>query len=219
LVNKPQPTGTNPTDVAVVATICFGWFVVSSVDAVAAGFPTSPFTDASFIELAVLEFVLGGAAVAYLRARGYDLAQLVPVPNATGSLIGLALYVAAAFAAWLLVMPFGAPHSGTQPIEQMAGNATISWLPLVGVSSVNGLYEEVFLIGYLQRALEASGAVFAISVSVLVRMLYHLYQGPVGALSVVAFGLVLSLYFLRTRNLWPIVFAHIFTDIVGFSLV
>ena len=62
------------------------------------------------------------------------------------------------------------------------------------------------------------GSDFAVGASVLVRMLYHLYQGPSGAIFVIGFGLVLSLYFLWKRKLWPLVFAHIFADIAGFSL-
>jgi membrane protease YdiL (CAAX protease family) len=50
----------------------------------------------------------------------------------------------------------------------------------------------------------------------LVRVLYHLYQGPVGAVWVLAIGLVFGLYFMRTNQLWPPVFAHILWDIVPF---
>jgi membrane protease YdiL (CAAX protease family) len=98
----------------------------------------------------------------------------------------------------------------------MVANASVSFLPLVAMSLVNGVYEEVFLVGYLQRALESSGAAFSIGASLLVRLLYHLYQGPSGAASVLGFGLVLSVYFLWKRKLWPLVFAHMFADIAGF---
>lgn len=99
----------------------------------------------------------------------------------------------------------------------MVAGAQISLGPLLAMSLVNGIYEEVFLLGYLQRALEGFGASFAVGVSLLVRVLYHLYQGPSGALYVLGFGLVLGLYFLRTRELWPVAFAHIFADFAGFS--
>jgi len=111
-----------------------------------------------------------------------------------------------------------AAHPVTQPIEHMVANATISFLPLVAMSVVNGFYEEVFLIGFLQRTLEGLGVAFAIGASLLVRMLYHLYQGPSGAISVLGFGLVLSVYFLWKRKLWPVVFAHISADVAGFAV-
>ena len=47
-------------------------------------------------------------------------------------------------------------------------------------------------------------------------MLYHLYQGPLGAVWVLGFGLVMSLYYVRTRKLFPVVIAHVLADIVPF---
>lgn len=41
-----------------------------------------------------------------------------------------------------------------------------------------------FWLGYLVRGFAAVGASFAIGLSLLVRVLYHLYQGPLGAVSV-----------------------------------
>jgi membrane protease YdiL (CAAX protease family) len=79
---------------------------------------------------------------------------------------------------------------------------------------VNGTYEEVFLLGFLQRGLRSYGLSIAVGVAVLVRVLYHLYQGPVGTLWVLGFGAVFSLYYLRSEQLWPPAFAHILWDII-----
>jgi membrane protease YdiL (CAAX protease family) len=62
----------------------------------------------------------------------------------------------------------------------LIAEATISIPLLFAVSIVNGFYEEIFLIGYLLRALESLAAIFAIGVTLLVRVLYQLYQGPIG---------------------------------------
>jgi len=217
-VKQTAAPGDTAKDAIVVAAICFGWFILTSVQAVASGFPTRPFSDSSFIGIIALEVIFAATAIGYLRTRGYDLTQLLPIPTAIGCLIGLALYAATVLVSWPLELLIRAAQPATQPIEQMVANATLSFMPLVAVSVVNGVYEEVFLVGYLQRALESSGAAFAVGASVLVRMLYHLYQGPSGAIFVIGFGLVLSLYFLWKRKLWPLVFAHIFADIAGFSL-
>jgi membrane protease YdiL (CAAX protease family) len=56
----------------------------------------------------------------------------------------------------------------------------------------------------------------AVGVSLLVRVLYHLYQGPLGAVYVGAFGLVLSLYYVASGKLFPVVLAHALWDIVPF---
>jgi membrane protease YdiL (CAAX protease family) len=218
-MDHPATPGSTLTDAIVVAVICFGWFVLGSLQAVAAGFPASPFSDSAFLGLIALELVLGTSALVYLRVRHYRLATLVPTPSAMGCLVGLGLYVAAVLVSWPIELVFKAGQTVPQPIEEMVSNASISFLPLLGVSVVNGLYEEVFLVGYLQRVLEGFGVGFAVGASVLLRVLYHLYQGPAGAISVLMFGLVVSIYFSRTRKLWPVAFAHIFADVAGFSLL
>ena len=57
------------------------------------------------------------------------------------------------------------------------------------------------------RAIDA-----AIGVSALIRMTYHLYQGPLGAITVMTFGLLLTGFYWRYRTLWPVISAHIITD-------
>jgi membrane protease YdiL (CAAX protease family) len=217
-LKQAEAPGNSAADAIMVTAICFGWFILGSIQAVASGFPTRPFSDSFLVGIIVLEGILAITAIGYLLARGYNLAQLLPVPTAIGCLVGLGLYVTTVLVSWPLKFLIAAGHPVAQPVEHMVANATVSFLPVVAVSVVNGLYEEVFLVGYLQRALESSGVVFAIGGSVLVRLLYHLYQGPSAAISVLGFGLILSAYFGWKRKLWPIVFAHTIADIAGFSL-
>jgi len=206
------------TDPVVVVVICFGWSIVVSAWAVIAGFPTPPFTDSAFVQVIMEELILGGAALAYLRLRGHELAALVPRPTALGCLVGRGRYALTTLIFWALYWLAGTPDPSAQPIDKMiaAGSYSLVWM-LVG-SIVNGLFEETFLTGYLQRALIGFGASIAIGVPVLVRALCHLYQGSLGTLSVIGVGVVFGVYYWRTRQLWPIVFAHIFADIAGFVL-
>jgi len=57
----------------------------------------------------------------------------------------------------------------------------------------------------------------AINVSTVVRLLYHLYQGPIGIVTIVPMGLIYGYTYARTRQLWPLIFAHVLIDIVGLS--
>ncbi|HEY6096039.1 MAG TPA: CPBP family intramembrane glutamic endopeptidase [Gallionellaceae bacterium] len=205
-------------DVLIVTALCFGMFILSSIQAVASGFPTPPFTDAMFFNIIAYEICFAAAALGYLHLRGHDLGHLIPSPSYTGSIAGAVLFVAATAAAWVLESLFGSNSAATQPVDAMVAHATISFGPLLGLSLVNGLYEETFLVGFLQRALETSGASFAVGTSLLVRVSYHLYQGPVGAVSILGFGMILSLYYMRTRKLWPLVSAHILADFTAFSM-
>jgi membrane protease YdiL (CAAX protease family) len=127
----------------------------------------------------------------------------------------VALYVIAEFAAWVAVSPFAADFDA-QPISFIMEKSSVSMAMVVPMAMVNGMYEEVFLLAFLARGLRRYGTSIALGVSLLVRVLYHLYQGPVGAVSVLAFGGVLSVFYLRTGRLFPVVFAHILADIVPF---
>ena len=87
------------------------------------------------------------------------------------------------------------------------------------VSVVNGIFEELFVAGYIITALAARrGLWMAINVSVVVRLLYHLYQGPIGVLTSVPMGLLYGYLYSRTRQLWPLIVAHVLLVLVTLSM-
>ena len=57
----------------------------------------------------------------------------------------------------------------------------------------------------------------AVNVSTVVRLLYHVYQGPIGVITIVPMGLLFGFVYARTRQLWPLIFAHVLIDIIGLS--
>ncbi|QNA98673.1 CPBP family intramembrane glutamic endopeptidase [Massilia sp. Se16.2.3] len=165
----------------------------------------------------MLELVLGALALAFLRARGYRISDTLPSPSWRGLQEGLLLYAAAAAACFVVGWLVPSRSDLVQPIAQMLTNAKPSLVVVLLVSMLNGLYEETFLLGYLTRRFATLGASLAVGLSVLVRLLYHLYQGPSGAVSVVVFGIVLGAVYWRTRRLWPAVVAHSVADLVGLA--
>lgn len=191
--------------------ICFGVFILLSARAVAEGFPAPPLSETDSIWLVATELASAGAAVAFLHFRGYAVLTLLPKPTLRGSAIGIALFIAA----WLLGALLVAPFAGVQS-EQAADpyDPRLSLALIVVTAMVNGTYEEVFLLGFLLRGLRGYGLAIAVGVALAVRVLYHLYQGPLGALWVFGFGAAFSLYYLRSEQLWPPAFAHILWDII-----
>lgn len=162
-----------------------------------------------------LEVVFGGLALLVLYMRGYSLASLYPRPSLAGIGLGIGLYVASLLASWIAIEPFS-DSQPLQPIEALMESSAVSATSVIAVALVNGAYEEIFLLGFLLRGLRGYGLSVALGISLLVRVLYHLYQGPLGAVSVLAFGLVLSLYYVKTNALFPVVFAHVLADIIPF---
>jgi hypothetical protein len=208
-------TTTTPAEAMAVVAICFGLMIWQSVDAVFAGFPTYPFTDGGTLWLVKTELVLAAAALLLLRARGFAVETLYPRPSIVGALQGAALYLGSWLAAAVATAPFSASLAA-QPIDTMVSEATVSLGVVVLLAVVYGTFEEVFLLGFLVRGLRGLGLNLAIGISLLVRVLYHLYQGPLGAVSLLAFGLVVTLYFAASNKLWPPVFCHMLGDIVPF---
>jgi membrane protease YdiL (CAAX protease family) len=50
--------------------------------------------------------------------------------------------------------------------------------------------------------------------SVAIRVLYHLYQGPASA-GIIPIGFVFAYWYARTGRLWPAVIAHGLMDFFG----
>jgi membrane protease YdiL (CAAX protease family) len=210
---------TTPVEALVVTAVCFGWAIWTSLGTVLAGYPdVGGFTDGGAWSLVVTELGCAAIALAGLYVRRYDVASLVPAVTLRDTLLGLALMFLGIWASALAVDPFAAGHA-EQPIERIAQATTVSAPMILVMSFVNGTFEEVFLLGFLQRGLQAHGTSIALGVTLLVRVLYHLYQGPLGAVSVLAFGLVQGLWYARTKRLWSPVFAHIMCDIVAFLAI
>ncbi|MBC3875547.1 CPBP family intramembrane glutamic endopeptidase [Undibacterium flavidum] len=205
-------------EASILVAIAFGYFIIASIDAVASNFPTSgSFSDSSLTNLMLIELILGGLAFLFLHFCGYSIRELLPKPSLKGCVHGM-LLCAVTLLAWSFIEPvFSYRSLEPEPIAIIASNARPSLMYLTALSVLNGLYEEFFLLGYLVRGFAAAGASIAIGLSVFIRLLYHLYQGPIGAISVVVVGVIFSLYYWRVRSLWPVAFAHILIDVIALA--
>lgn len=212
-----QHTAATPFDLVLVTAICFGLFILSSLDGVIQGFPPHRVTDQQLASLIFIELSATMVAVTYMRFRGHDMRKLFPSPTVNGALVGGALYLLTLAIALPLQALLGhdATLSGTNGAFHPEG---VSMAMVLLGSVVNGMYEEIFLLGFLQRALKPSEGHFAVGTVLLVRLSYHLYQGPGGVLFVAVFGVVAGYYYLKTGKLWPAVVAHMIGDVVGLGL-
>jgi membrane protease YdiL (CAAX protease family) len=211
----PRSTLSIP-EALIVSGICFGLSILWSIQAVLAGFPDAPFSDGGMVWMLGLELVLAASALIYLKARGFDIAALVPHPTLKDSALGLGVCVVACFLGAVVTSAF-VDAQNTEPIERMVSESTLSMPVIIAFALVNATFEEVFLLGVLVRGLRSHGLSIAIGLPLLVRVMYHLYQGPVGAVWVLVFGLCFTLFYVRRPVLWPLVFAHVLCDIVPFT--
>jgi len=179
------------------------------------------FNDAALINIVVFELLQSAFLVWFLRVRGWTLEK-----------VGLSISWRGTGLGWLLLIGTFVLAMGAQtlaqwfmPLEmQAAGRMYPTADPKVSMqlvffaSTVNGIFEELFVVGYIITALrEVRGVWTAINASTVLRLLYHLYQGPIGVITIVPMGLLYGYVYARTRQLWPLIFAHVLIDIVGLS--
>ena len=207
----------------VVIMWAFGLPIFSSILSIGAPTEaTTTFNNAALVSLVVMEVLQSLFLIWFLRIRGWTLEKigLSVTWRTTGA--GIALLVVSYAVIYLAQLVANAVIPGDMAAAQQAypGVARDIGLHFVFIAStVNGIYEEVFVAGYVISALlPVRGLWTAINVSTGLRLLYHLYQGPIGILSIVPLGLIFGYAFARTRQLWPLILAHILMDIIGLSL-
>jgi membrane protease YdiL (CAAX protease family) len=207
-----------PREALGIIFICFGLFIGTSVEVAATGgakwWDNVGFSNAGFDATLVLELILGAVAMAVLWARGYPLNSLWPRASWRGVLAGLGLFLGTLVIGWADARLV--PNQSAYPIAEMLRKTHVSWSSVVPFCIVNGAYEEIFLLGYLMRGLRRYGGSTAVGITVLVRVLYHMYQGPAGALSVALVGILFGVYFQKRGRLFPVVLAHVVVDLAAF---
>jgi len=207
----------------VVVTWAFGLPIFASIMTLGAPGSAAPvFNNAELLGTLIFEVIQLGFLSWFLRIRGWTLEKFGLHFSWRGTAVGAvllgvtyALVIGAQEAAQIIF---------NYDLEAAAARAPkvdpdLSMQLVFLVSVVNGIFEELFVAGYIITSLTARRGVWtAINVSVVVRLLYHLYQGPIGILTVVPMGLLYGYVYSRTRQLWPLMVAHVLLDLVALSL-
>lgn len=210
----------------VVVSWAFGLPIFTSIMSLGAGGNAATggslvFNNSALLSILVFELIQSAFLVWFLRVRGWTLEKfglsITWRGTGMGWLLLLGTYLLATGAQFLA-------QSSLPAVMQAAARSYPSADPRVSMelvfltSTVNGIFEELFVVGYIVTALAATRGVWtAINVSAVVRLLYHLYQGPIGIVTIVPMGLLYGYIYARTRQLWPLILAHVLLDIVGLS--
>lgn len=179
------------------------------------------YDNAALIGVLIFELTQSVILVWFLRIRGWTLEKLGLSVDLRGSLLGVALLVVT-YGLWIgvqLLAGWALPAEMEAAAARYPSPASDLSMGLVVLASVvNGIFEEVFVAGYVIAAIApVRGTWTAINVSTGIRLLYHLYQGPIGILTIVPMGVLFGYVYTRTRLLWPLILAHILMDIIGFA--
>ena len=206
------------SEFAIVVLFAFGDPIVHSLW-IAAHPTTAPHhTDFSLRLLVVIELILLGGLGGFLYARGWTLKSVGLEVTAIDTLIGIGLAVLSyivyvfAWAAFAIAWPQG-PELAARFQFATPG---IALGTVIVASTVNPLFEELFVTGYVMTALKRMGREqLAFNASVGIRLTYHLYQGVLSVLSILPLGLICAFWYARTGRLWPLIVAHAFMDFVA----
>jgi uncharacterized protein len=207
----------------VVLTWAFGLPIFSSIMSLGApsGSAAPVFDDAQLLGIIIFEVIQLGFLGWFLRIRGWTLEKFGLSFSWQGTVAGFALLV------FTYALALGAQYIAqvifNYDIESAAARAPkvdagLSMQLVFLVSVVNGIFEELFVAGYIITTMTARRGMWAaINTSVVVRLLYHLYQGPIGIMTIVPMGLLYGYVYSRTRQLWPLIVAHVLVDIIGLA--
>jgi membrane protease YdiL (CAAX protease family) len=205
-----------------VLLVAFGMFVPRNLAAVLAlqpnAGPTPPINNTNLLGIIVYELAVFAILLPFLRARGWTMERFGIRATVRDSLIGLGLAIVAYFAyvAEYSLVATVWPKVIKAALARDVVASHLSWPIVIVASSINPLWEELFVCGYIVSVVKDRwGPHAAVNASTGIRVFYHAYQGIFGALSVAPFGLVLSYWYLRTGRLWPLIVAHAATDLWG----
>ena len=176
-------------------------------------------------QIATLTLLLG-----FLCWRGWTTADFKIKANGWSSLQGIFLWLASKVGASLgllsMMVLMALMFKGFLDSHGFFGWAHLklhgnpSWIVVIGSSIVNAYWEELTCMGYAFNQFAARrGPLFALLLTVVLRMSYHTYQGFIH-MSAAGLGfLITGVYYWRTRNLWPLILAHILFNSVPLDLL
>ena len=167
------------------------------------------YTDMGIYLLTIYELIILSVLVLLLFIRNWRLKDF----NLHFSLrlVGVAflLIIANNILSNLSYKAFSVLHLVTAELEKAVNvKWSITIYGLIPLLVINSLFEESIVVGYLFKRLEKISGVVVISFSILIRQLYHLYQGPTTFFGIIPMGLVFGLYYLKYRRLTPLIIAH-----------
>jgi membrane protease YdiL (CAAX protease family) len=177
----------------------------------ATGEPDLDFGQARLLETLAVEAVMVALLWPWLVSRGWSFRRIAgpPVPRdlLRGLWVALAAYVAYYICATILAALVPGIFDRFEPIT---GTASVWIVLLTGL--VNAVVEEFLWLAYGITALQRFGPWGAIVTSVGLRTAVHTYQGIFALIYILPLGLVFTIYYWRTRRVWPLVVAHVLHD-------
>ena len=204
-----------------VVLLAFGLFSVASVRALfgpLTGRAALLFDDHRVWTLLIYQVSVAPVIAYILWERGWKWPDFSVRISPRGVLQGFGLAIVAFCLLKAVTMMTASVASASVAPALAAVPATGGILAMGGMlfaAIVKALFEEILVCGYVIHSLRGRfGIVLAVNASIALRMSFHLYQGPAAFLSFAVFGLLFTLFYIRTGRLWPLIVAHALLEAV-----
>ena len=204
--------------------IAFGWAILTSVLSLLYGHTVeqapssgSTFGKGHLYGVVITELICIPVIAAVLYVRGWRLKDFPMGIGKAATALGLLIAVGA----WVLNMViytgleqlFPAMRAGLDGVEAYRPSNPPDFVAVYILSIVNPVFEEVVVCGYVIPTLSRRfGPTTAVNVSVVIRGLYHLYQGVAALPFHLAYGLIQAYTYVRVGKLWPLIVSHALLD-------
>ena len=197
--------------------------LLSAVSGLGRDGSTSPIalSDAVLLPGIAIELLMMGTIGWWLWRRGWRPHRTATLPLVQLDVVrGLALWVAAiaAVGIWAALCRTLLPNLFEVAKHTEIVGAPSFWVSL-SYSIVNAVFEELLWLGLGFAAFRRFGITVSAAISVVLRLLAHGYQGPLALVTVLPVGIIFTLFYVRTRRLWPVVVAHAFQDTLALSIL
>jgi uncharacterized protein len=178
-------------------------------------------TDARLGWSLIVQLALAATLGLWLWRRGWRPHRTATRPASWSDLWrGLALWLGAilAVACWAIVCRAVFPELFAVARQTQISGAPHFWT-VIPYALINAIFEEFLWLGLGFAAFRRLGVGFAGAISAGLRLMAHAYQGPLALITIVPIGVVFTVYYIRTRRLWPIVVAHAFQDLIALGML
>jgi membrane protease YdiL (CAAX protease family) len=205
-------------EVLIVAVGAFGLPILGAIRYLSGSVPGAAITELRLRSLLIHEPIVLVLVGGFLYLRGWTPQRLTLPPRSIDALIGLGLALGI-YAAYVVLWTIAAA-ARLQPMYPHGATALVSghiaMVTAIAVCILNPFFEEIFVCGYVITVAKEHGhPAIGINTSVAIRLAYHLYQGGVGVVAIVPFGLIMAIWYSRTQRLWPVLIAHALNDFVA----
>ncbi len=194
-------------ELVLINLICFGPFAAISIHGLVRRETILLFDDRRLYTIVALELIGGALAIFILRARGWKLRDFGLQVSMPLTISGVALYIVATTIIAGINLLFIA-IAGSDPGDATTPVARATWPAVLLLLAIDPLYEETFEVAYNVRATEHNGMAFGVTLSAVIRLVCHAYQGPIAPLTILPLGIIFALVYWKWRRVWPLAVAH-----------